>query len=213
MQRAFDENPAIGAAFCRQISMDADGHWLGLSPLEQRQSALLENGLERLATQQRIMTPSIVVRRDVYERLGGFDQRLICSEDWEMWVRIAANYPIWYEVEPLALYRMHENSNTGRHIRTAEDMRYTRLAIELFEHYLPKTRAQHITRIARETYALSAIEGARLLLAKRDAKGMIAQLREALHLSRSPKVTWALAKCLLRCTSLAWRKRAGGSAA
>ena len=29
----------------------------------------------------------------VYERLGGFDDRLPCSEDWEMWVRIAAHIP------------------------------------------------------------------------------------------------------------------------
>ena len=41
------------------------------------------------------MTPSIVVRRSVYERLGSFDRRLVCAEDWEMWVRIAAHYPIW----------------------------------------------------------------------------------------------------------------------
>ena len=86
------------------------------------------------------MTPSIVVRRDVYEALGGFDDRLRCSEDWEMWVRIAARYPVWYETEPLALYRMHANSNTGRHVRTAEDIRYTREAIDLFE-ALPATGA------------------------------------------------------------------------
>ena len=59
-------------------------------------SGVLPDALERLALEQRIMTPSMVVRREVYERLGGFDDRLPCSEDWEMWVRIAAHYPIGY---------------------------------------------------------------------------------------------------------------------
>jgi hypothetical protein len=196
--QAFDARPEIGAAFCRHIFMDADGHWLSLSPLEQRESAILDRGLERLAQEQRIMTPSIVVRRAVYEELGGFDSRLICSEDWEMWVRIAARHPIWYEIEPLALYRMHANSNTGRHVSTAQDMRYTRAAIEMFKHHLPEDRADRLTRKAKETYALAAINAAGLLLARGDLGGVRAQLREAIRLSHSLRVTSKIAWLLIR---------------
>jgi hypothetical protein len=159
---------------------------------------VLHNWLERLASEQRIMTPSIVVRREAYESLGAFDSRLICAEDWEMWVRIAAHYPIWYEVEPLALYRMHDDSNTGRHTHTAEDIRYTRLAIDLFEAYLPRDRAARITGHARRTYALSAIANARTLRARGDRVGASAQIKEALQLSRSPKVLGALLRYFLR---------------
>jgi hypothetical protein len=196
--QAFDARPEIGAAFCRHIFMDADGHWLSLSPLEQRESAILDRGLERLAQEQRIMTPSIVVRRAVYEELGGFDSRLICSEDWEMWVRIAARHPIWYEIEPLALYRMHANSNTGRHVSTAQDMRYTRAAIEMFKHHLPEDRADRLTRKAKETYALAAINAAGLLLARGDLGGVRAQLREAIRLSHTLRVTSKIAWLLIR---------------
>jgi cellulose synthase/poly-beta-1,6-N-acetylglucosamine synthase-like glycosyltransferase len=196
--QAFAAHPDIGAAFCRHIFMDADGHWLSLSALEQRASAILDKGLERLAQEQRIMTPSIVVRRAVYEELGGFDSRLICSEDWEMWVRIAARYPIWYEVEPLALYRMHAHSNTGRHVGTAQDMSYTRAAIEMFKNYLPEDRAESLTRKARETYALSAINAAGVLLATGDIAAARAQLREAMHLSHSLRVKSKIAWFLMR---------------
>ena len=64
------------------------------------------------------MTPCIVVRRSVYEELGGFDNRLVYAEDWEMWVRVAARFPVYYEERPLACYRMHGNSNTGRNLAT-----------------------------------------------------------------------------------------------
>ena len=198
LQSAFENQPEIGAAFCRQIFMDDAGNWGDYSPLEQMESGILQNGLEHLALEQRIMTPSIVVRREVYERLGGFDSRLICSEDWEMWVRIAAQYPIWYEVEPLAAYRMHSASNTGRHVRSGDDMRYTRIAIELFKSYLPKDRADQLSRQARETYAFSAMDMAFSLCLKGDLPAMLAQGREAFYLSHSAKVVRQMGRFLLQ---------------
>jgi glycosyltransferase involved in cell wall biosynthesis len=197
MQHAFAQNSEIGAAFCRQIFMDEDGHWQSISELEQLQSGVLENWLERLALEQRIMTPSIVVRREVYEKLGGFDSSLICAEDWEMWVRIAAHYPIWYEVEPLAVYRMHSNSNTGRHVNSGEDMRYTRIAINQFKSYLPEIIASQITRKARETYALAALETAYRMLMNNSPTATINQIREALQLSCSFRVMQKLVRVLL----------------
>jgi glycosyltransferase involved in cell wall biosynthesis len=198
LQYAFERQPEIGAAFCRQIFMDPAGNWEGYSALEQSESGILNNGLEHLALEQRIMTPSIVVRREVYERLGGFDSRLICTEDWEMWVRIAAQYPVWYEVEPLAAYRMHSASNTGRHVRNGDDIRYTRMAIEIFKSYLPKEKADHLSKKARETYAFSALDTAYSMFLKGDFTAMLAQGREAIYLSRSPRVVQRIGLVLLR---------------
>ncbi len=134
-------------------SMSTGASWR-FPALELGSSGVLPDALERLAVEQRIMTPSMVVRREVYERLGGFDDRLPCSEDWEMWVRIAAHYPVGFEPEPLAAYRMHPNSNTGRNTHNADNMRYTRAAIDMFKEYLPAGSAHDIALRARETYAL-----------------------------------------------------------
>jgi glycosyltransferase involved in cell wall biosynthesis len=198
MERAFAQQPDIGAAFCRQAFIDQHGRAQGVSDLEQPESGILQNWLERLASEQRIMTPSIVVRRDVYEALGGFDRRLVCSEDWEMWVRIAASYPIWYETEPLAVYRMHAASNTGRHIRSAKDIRYTRKAIEIFKGYLPPAVADRVTRTARQVYAISALDMAYAMFQRRDAVATLAQLREALLLSCSRRVLRHLTRLVVR---------------
>lgn len=205
MQQPFLEYPQIGAAFCRQIFMDARGHWQGISSLEQNHSGLLQDRLERLASEQRIMTPSMVVRREVYETLGGFDRRLICSEDWEMWVRIAARYPIWYEVDPLALYRMHLHSNTGHHLRTAEDISYTRNAIDLFKSYLPGEMAERVSRQAKNTYALSALETAYRSAAAGDFMTARAQIRAALRCSHSSAVLRKLVQQVVRFAILRLR--------
>lgn len=193
MSRLFEGHPAIGAAFCRHMFIDEYGRELSTSEPEQDFSGVLPDALERLALEQRIMTPSMVVRREVYERLGGFDDRLPCSEDWEMWVRIAAHYPIGFEPAPLAAYRMHADSNTGRNTGNAANMRYTRAAIDMFEAYLPPAKANEITRRARETYAFSAVEFARERLRQGDVSGAMAQAREALRFRPSPRV---LAKIL-----------------
>ena len=211
MQDALLKNIQIGAAFCRQIFMDEFGHWQSISPLEQMQSGILNNGLERLALEQRIMTPSIVVRRTVYEELGGFDNRLLCSEDWEMWMRIAASYPLWYEVEPLAVYRMHSISNTGRHIRTGEDILYTCQAIDIFKSYLPDNIANKVSKKAKETYALSALDTAWKMSIKCDWVAMMAQIRAAHNCSRSFRIIRKIIKLWL-WSGIHWiRQKLGGA--
>lgn len=196
MHYGFEADAGVGAAFCRHFFLEEQTRTL--SPLEQPATGVWANALEKLAVEQRIMTPSIVVRRDVYEALGGFDRRLLCSEDWEMWVRIAAQYSFWYETTPLAVYRMHANSNTGRHVLSAEDMRYTFEAIEIFKTYLPAANAETLTHRAKKTYALAAIRMARTLLGRGESQGARAQLREALRMSRSPAVMAALVWSVLR---------------
>jgi glycosyltransferase involved in cell wall biosynthesis len=202
LAQAFASQPTLGAAFCRQVFVDEEDRQIGLSPREVEQSGLLVDGLARLATEQRIMTPSIVVARGAYEQLGGFDQRLVCSEDWEMWVRLAAQFPVWYEVEALAAYRIHLNSNTGRHVRSGEDMYYTNMAIDIFSHYLPQDRARGLVRQAKETYALAALRTARKLAHQEDWVGMGAQMREAWRMSPSWRIARQSAPLLLQ-----WAKR------
>lgn len=200
LQKGFESSPEIGAAFCRHCYIDGDGCELEHPEAEQPQAGPLSGGVERLAEEQRIMTPSIAVRRDVYEELGGFDPRLLCSEDWEMWVRIAAHHPVWYEPQVLAGYRMHENSNTGRHFRMAEELGYTRRAIEIFASYLPRRRAKSITRRARLTYAETALNNARKFAQSGDRQGMRAHLLEAIRLSASPTVVRRAARIALTST-------------
>ncbi|MDQ4077908.1 MAG: glycosyltransferase family 2 protein [Chloroflexota bacterium] len=193
LQCAFTKHPEIGAAFCRHIYMDAHGHWQTISSLEQPESGLLADWLERIASGQRIATPSIVVRRDVYEELGGFDCRIVrCGEDWEMWVRIATRYPVWYEVEPLAVYRVkHSNSLTGG-ATIGELVRDMRKATEIIESYLPSylpaTTAHESLSRAREMYAFWALSDARRLLRDGDVINALIQTREAIHCHHSPKV-------------------------
>lgn len=189
LQQAFQEHPEIGAAYCRHIFMDEQGHWQRFSPLEQPTSGILSHYLERIVLRHPIQTPSIVVRREVYEKLGGFDRRMSCSgEDWEMWVRIASHYPFWYEVEPLAVYRTHSSSLSGRAVRTGQDLQDMYQAFEIIQSYLPQTTAKELANKSREFWAFCGLYKAAQMLASGDFSGMLAQMRAALKFSHSWKV-------------------------
>ena len=75
-----------------------------------------------------------------------------------MWVRIAANYPVWYEVEPMALYRVHALSSSGTLARTAGTIRDVRTAIALNAEHLQPERVDVVTRQASAILADTALD-------------------------------------------------------
>jgi glycosyltransferase involved in cell wall biosynthesis len=62
-----------------------------------------------------IPMPSVIVNKDVFSEIGYFneDHCFRNREDWEMWIRIAAVYPIALIPKILVKYRVHQNSVTG----------------------------------------------------------------------------------------------------
>jgi glycosyltransferase involved in cell wall biosynthesis len=59
-----------------------------------------------------IWTSSVLARRQVLDRLGGFDETLTVAEDYDLWIRIAREFRIGFIPEPLAKHRKH-GGNTG----------------------------------------------------------------------------------------------------
>jgi len=80
---------------------------------------------------------------------------------------------------------MHVHSNTGRHVRSGDDIRFTTMAIDLFRAHLPAGMAHRVTRRAKQTYALSALGTARAMIGTGDGAAAWAQIGAALESSRS----------------------------
>jgi hypothetical protein len=179
---------AVGAAFCRYIAIDETGNWLAVAPLEADHDGVIGDWLDRIAVGQRVQAPAMVVRRPVYETLGGFDRRAGDAEDWEMWTRVAGHTGVYHVVEPLALYRIRSSSLSRGTLRTGEHVDNLRSVAALNREIFPPERRDALAREARETIALTAIKRARRYLGAGDGPAARAQLREALRTSRSPAV-------------------------
>jgi hypothetical protein len=63
-----------------------------------------------------ISAPSVLARRECYQKIGGFDTRLPFSVDMEMWMRIALFFDVAYLSQPLIQYRFHDKNLTHRYL-------------------------------------------------------------------------------------------------
>ena len=52
-----------------------------------------------------ILTPTTLLRSDCFEEVGLFDRSLQQAQDTDMWLRVAAEYPVHHVGEPVALVR------------------------------------------------------------------------------------------------------------
>ncbi len=114
MWQAFQEHPELGMAFCRSKIVDDKSHVIKKTSRLRWQRGVLNTWLWRIGERQRVQCPSAVVKKATYAAIGGFRPDLIQALDWEMWVRIAGKFPVWYEPRSLAIYRRHKQSESSR---------------------------------------------------------------------------------------------------
>ena len=191
MADSFARHPEIGAAFCRSIYIDQESNWEGLSCLEIPKSGCLpKEWMDRIADVCCISVPSLgVVRREVYENLGGWDSRCGLSGDWEMWARIFAHYPVWYDTEALAMWRRHSQSNNVTNAKSSKFIQENFNTVEMiFKSYLPNGENSENFQRAKQNCAFLSLEAAQSLIYKGDMFGAIWELQRALKYSQSNKV-------------------------
>jgi glycosyltransferase involved in cell wall biosynthesis len=182
----------IGAAFCRWAIIDEKEERLWTSDLERPTPGVLAGFMEKIGVSQRISTPSVVVRRSVYESLGGFRSELSFTADWEMWARIAAHWPIWYEPRILAAWRDHSHSKTASVVSSVENVAYSLRCLDVIRPCFPADRAESMSRTARELISLSALNYAPMLWREGKFRIALRQVREALRCCVSMRVIKSL---------------------
>jgi len=86
-------HPGYGMVLCDVDRVDGDGGTLGTL---RRRDAIPEDGwiLKHLIHEPSLVPASMMIRREVYERLGGFDESLRTAEDLEYHLRIARHFRI-----------------------------------------------------------------------------------------------------------------------
>ena len=149
IEQLFRRFPEAGAAFTAHINIDEQGNERERSRTFSAQPALLSNWLDTIARAQRIQPPSIVVKRTVYEQLGSF-YAAHYGEDWEMWVRIAAHFPVAYSPRHLGLYRLHNGNITSRSLLNGQSIQDIYTVIRLNETHVPREKRKEITAFARK---------------------------------------------------------------
>lgn len=66
----------------------------------------------------------VMIRREVFDKVGLFREDFSMAEDWEMWLRIARSYDIDYVPEYLAAYRVFEAGSRPKFLEKAQGLDY-----------------------------------------------------------------------------------------
>lgn len=152
MQYLFDEYPQVGACYSSYDHIDYNGQKVWPTELLQENSGIIIDWLGKIACRNLIQPPAIVVKREVYEHLGGFFG-VHYGEDWEMWVRIAAHYSVAYSPKLLAHYRVHTTNISTNSILSGQNVRDVQKVINIISGYLPEDRKRKLRNIAAKNFA------------------------------------------------------------
>lgn len=125
--------------------------------------------LHRLLVQNFVAVPSALFRRDTALAVGGLDESLWYTADWDFWLKLASAGPTAYLPEKLAAFRVHPASQTAGRSRSANEFR---AQLEAVPRRYPTTAARPATAAAIEInlalaagYHRQSLEWRRLLAA------------------------------------------------
>ena len=140
--------------------------------------------LDVLLWQNVISTQAALVRRDSLAQVNGFDERLSCLVDWELWLRMAYRCRFHFLAEPLVTVQFTQNSVSAHDTAVANALTdILQKHAALFQHN-PRLLARHHYQIGH----LRCFSG--------DRKVGLAHLETAVRLTpRVPRyrLTWGIA--------------------
>lgn len=60
-----------------------------------------------------VYTSTVMVKRDVFDKVGSFDEQHMIAEDLDLWIKIAAHFKVGYVHKPLTHIRKHSGNISG----------------------------------------------------------------------------------------------------
>jgi glycosyltransferase involved in cell wall biosynthesis len=119
------KNLNIAAVFSGVYLMNADGNIVQELKHEGRPDLNYvgeRDDYHDLMKNNYIPTPSdVLIRKECFQKVGGFNEKLINGCDWELWIRLAKEYKLAFIREPLIAYRMH-GANLHTDLRRKNDV-------------------------------------------------------------------------------------------
>lgn len=131
------------------------GRWTCPLPSETRIDRELLLG--RLLVQNFISIPSPVIRRDAFRAVGGIDEALWYTGDWDLYLKLARTGAVLYHDEVLSAFRIHGRSMTMSGSRHGDDFREQMVRV-LDRHIdaVPQPGRTTIEKLARASIDVNA---------------------------------------------------------
>lgn len=123
-----DPEVVVWGAFMTQINRDGKATYqINVGPTSKEAFRAIDRTKELI----RLYNPAAMLNREVFEKVGGYDERLLAAQDSELWDRMAEYGPVVVLSEPLLYYRIHD-----------KQISITRLSEQRILHGFPIARNQ-----------------------------------------------------------------------
>jgi glycosyltransferase involved in cell wall biosynthesis len=208
MVAAISADPALGLATCDAIFIGQTSRAGKRFSSYSAQDG--ERTLDAIVARRFNLFIASIMRREILEAVGGFDEGLTAAEDLDLWIRIAEQgWPIGRIPDPLVLYRRRPGSlstSTLRLRRTTAAI-YDKAALRLAGRPEAATAAMMAATMRDEA---GWVEGEDLVIAG-DTRAGLDMLRRSHAERRSPR--WRVMMPLFSAVPplarpvLAWRRR------
>ena len=153
IENLFQQYPQAGAAFTAVSYIDKNGkQWFDHKRVSE-QRGIIEDWLYKIAQVQWLEPPAMVVKRSVYEKLGSFFA-VHYGEDWEMWIRIAAHFPVAFSPNYLSLYRKHAANISAESLLSGQNIRDVLKVIDIVQQYLPPGQRKRLKKSAIRNFSI-----------------------------------------------------------
>ncbi len=104
---------------------------------------------------------AVIIRKECLEQVGGFDEDCFAAEDWEMWLRLAAQYEFDCVPDCLVAVRFHEENTSAKVERMRQGISIT--FRKIFENLALQHKIEPIKERAKsQEYLLLGIYSARI---------------------------------------------------
>jgi glycosyltransferase involved in cell wall biosynthesis len=139
-----DQQPELGFAYgdCYRIDETPDR-------IQPRTAFQIHGGarrgwvLERLVMVNFVPSQSVIIRRRALDAVGLFDESYRIGEDWDLWLRLAARYPVDFIPDVVAMRRQHMQNITNN-----SDVTMMSNAVSILSH-LKQREPEAVARIRR----------------------------------------------------------------
>jgi glycosyltransferase involved in cell wall biosynthesis len=151
----FAQNPQVGVVYSPVLILHTDG---SLSE-ETGRDFYRHDVLEELFLRNIVPFGTAVVRRDCFERLGGFDHSIPMGIDWDLWLRIAVEWDFDFVNQPTYIYRIWDGQMSANWRKRYECA--LRIMANFLERHPGRLSDQVIATCYADTYTNLALEQVR----------------------------------------------------
>lgn len=125
------------------FDMDVNGREIERQPFEMTAGVHSSHEfIRQMMHHNLVATPSVLFRRDVYERAGNrFDPRFIHINDYELWLRLGLLGPVGYLQIHDSGYRLHPNQRSREHNKGMDYLLLIDHLDSLLQQYMPDLRS------------------------------------------------------------------------